>query len=211
MLTSIRQGIKDLRLDQSEVITPEKNIHKLSVDELVLKFSEMLASVGGEAHSLAGEGGLQSALSEILSEFKDKTALIPPDPELKETGVVQIIESAGMKVLYSNETPLEQAAEADIGITTAQAGIADTGTMVLFHTSKRGRLAALLPTVHLAILKKDLLFADKFNYLKETVSQGIDIGATPMTWVTGPSLTADIEKVLVRGAHGPRRVIVLLY
>ncbi len=180
-------------------------------DQIIEKFTQMLQIAGGECHVLENDKALKAKLEEILSDFSKKQILIGNDSELKEIGLPQLIEEITGKAIFPDKTQLNQSASADLGITTAQAGIADTGTAVLAHTSERGRLAALLPPVHLAILKKDLLFANKFSYLKAARSENTDLSDTPMTWVTGPSLTADIEKVLVRGAHGPRRVIVILY
>ena len=186
--------------------------------ELTLQcFSEMLQLVGGECHILAGEEAAVSVLRGLLSEVRGEGILVCSDPELEKQAVPRVIEEAGCEVFWQavrlsrGGISLEQAAKAAIGITTAQAGIADTGTVVLHHTAERGRLAALLPPVHVVFLKRDRVFPDKISYLAAVRQEGFDLGATPTTWVTGPSLTADIEKVLVRGAHGPRRLIVLLH
>lgn len=157
-----------------------------------------------------GEAAL-SVLRSLLCDDRGKDVLIPSDLELERQAVPRLIEESGCTVLRQEETSLEQAAQAAIGITTAQAGIADTGTIVLHHSFDRGRLAALLPPVHVALLRRDRIYPDKVSFLAAARTGGTDLGATPMSWVTGPSLTADIEKVLVRGAHGPRKLIVLLY
>lgn len=174
-------------------------------------FLQMLTLAGGEGHILAGEEAAFSVLRGLLSEVRGQGVLICSDPELERQAVPRLIEEAGGKALRQGEIPLQEAAKAALGITSASAGIADTGTVVLIHSTERGRLAALLPPIHVVFLKRNCVFPDKISYLAAIRQEGVNLSESSLTWVTGPSLTADIEKVLVRGAHGPRRVIVLLY
>lgn len=174
-------------------------------------FAEMLVKVGGEAHLLDGEEAAVSVLRSLLGELNGQTILLPLDPEIERMGLSRLAAEAGVKVLHPGEVPVDQTASAALGVTTAQAGIADTGTVVLLHTAERGRLAALLAPVHVVFLRKELIYPDKITFLSEARRLKLNLGGVSLTWVTGPSLTADIEKVLVRGAHGPRRVVVLVY
>jgi L-lactate dehydrogenase complex protein LldG len=175
------------------------------------RFVEMLAKVGGEGHILDGEEAVISVLRRLLSDMRGYTALLPLDPELVRLGIGRLLTENGLTILEPSVDNLESAALGSLGITTAQAGLADTGTVVLVHTQERGRLAALLAPIHLVFLKISYVYLDKVTFLAEAKPAGMDLASTPITWVTGPSLTADIEKVLVRGAHGPRRVVVILY
>jgi L-lactate dehydrogenase complex protein LldG len=94
------------------------------------------------------------------------------------------------------------------GVLTGCAGaIALTGTIVLRHSAGEGRRAlTLIPDYHLCVVFEDQVV--------ETVAQGIDNLATfathPITTVSGPSATADIEMTRVKGVHGPRTLEVLL-
>jgi L-lactate dehydrogenase complex protein LldG len=180
-------------------------------DDILRRFSERLTMVGGETHVLSGDEAVNCILRELIVEFKDQIVLLPADPELERLGIPRLMNEVAVNRIQPESSSLSLAAEAAMGITTAQAGIADTGTIVLIHSSERGRLSALLAPVHVALLKKEMIFPDKITFLAKAQQAGLDYSATSQTWVTGPSLTADIEKVLVRGAHGPRRVIVLIY
>lgn len=175
------------------------------------RFVEMLAKVGGEGHLLNGEEAALGMLRGLIGETHDQIVLVARDAELERLAVPRIVAEMGGKLVRPSQYTLDEAKDAALGITVAQAGIADTGTVVLWHDNGQGRLAALLPPTHAVLLKRADVFPDKITYLREMQRRGVDLGCTAMTWVTGPSLTADIEKVLVRGAHGPRRVIVLLY
>lgn len=93
-------------------------------------------------------------------------------------------------------------AEAEVGISGAAFGLAETGTVVL--NSKFGRLATLLPMTHVVLLPASRLVAGLPDVLKSDT--------LPSTWMlaTGPSRSADIEGALVTGVHGPGRVMVIL-
>ncbi|MBS3934479.1 MAG: lactate utilization protein [Truepera sp.] len=94
------------------------------------------------------------------------------------------------------------AAEAEVGVSGAAFGLAETGTAVL--SSDFGRLATLLPMTHVILLPASRLVAGLSEVLKT--------GALPSAWMlaTGPSRSADIEGALVTGVHGPGRVFVVL-
>jgi len=90
------------------------------------------------------------------------------------------------------------------GITVAAGAIAETGTLILTDKTTSSRLAALAPWVHVAVLRRNQIFAD----LAEAVTA---LPADPnVIWVTGPSKTADIEGILIEGVHGPGVQIALL-
>ena len=85
--------------------------------------------------------------------------------------------------------------------------MAATGTLVLTYGAGRSREPGLLPDLHIAVLAPTASLAT----LDEAVAQ-VYAGDVPraMTLVTGASATSDIEKIRVVGAHGPRRVVVVI-
>lgn len=213
ILTAIQEALRGIWHPEEIRSVPHGMPHlSTNFEEIGLRcFQEMLQAAGGEGHILADEEAALSVLRGILGEVHGHDVIVPPDPELGRLAVPRFVEESGSRVLVPGQVALEQVAKAPLGITTADAGIADTGTIVLLHTLDKGRLAALLPPIHTVMLKRERVYADKKMYLDEIRKRADILNTTPMTWVTGPSLTADIEKVLVRGAHGPRRLIVLLY
>ena len=98
-------------------------------------------------------------------------------------------------------------AEAFAGITGAAFGVAPTGTVVLTYGEGRSRATGLLPDLHVALLTADQVLPT----LDEAIAR-VYAGEVPraMTLVTGASATSDIEKIRVTGAHGPRRVAVVV-
>ena len=96
----------------------------------------------------------------------------------------------------------------DVGITSAQAGIAETGTLVLDSSVERNRLVSLVPPVHIAILDASKIFLT----LGETLAalhNGSELSPA-ITFITGPSRTADIELTLTLGVHGPQELYVII-
>lgn len=96
----------------------------------------------------------------------------------------------------------------DVGISNAQAAIAETGTLVLDSDYERHRLVSLVPPVHIAIVNA--------SDIVETLSDALalvrkDKEISPaITFITGPSRTADIELTLAIGVHGPQELYVIV-
>ncbi len=122
----------------------------------------------------------------------------------------QAIEASGIAV-HDDEPPLSRAElDAIDGVVTAAAvGIAETGTIVLDHASDQGRRAlTLVPDTHLVVVRADQVVSDvpeAVVRLAEAVTEG-----APLTWISGPSATSDIELSRVEGVHGPRNLLVVL-
>lgn len=115
-------------------------------------------------------------------------------------------EGGGWTVLR-DEPPLS-VAELDAAegvLTTAALGIAVTGTIVLDAGPGQGRRAlTLLPDYHLCVVREDQIAGD----VPEALGR---VGATaPLTWISGPSATSDIELDRVEGVHGPRTLDVIV-
>lgn len=94
-------------------------------------------------------------------------------------------------------------------VTAAAVGIAETGTIVLDHGPDQGRRAlSLVPDLHVCVVRESQLVGDvpgSLTRLRDAVEAG-----RPLTWISGPSATSDIELERVEGVHGPRTLHVLL-
>jgi L-lactate dehydrogenase complex protein LldG len=96
------------------------------------------------------------------------------------------------------------------GITGCDALIAQTGSVLLTAQSAGGRALSVLPVHHVVIATSAQLVADlpaAFEVLEHKYAPNFP---SFMTFITGPSRTGDIERVLVLGAHGPRKLTVIL-
>ncbi len=98
--------------------------------------------------------------------------------------------------------------EVKIGLTGAQAGLADTGSLVLQSGHGQGRLASLLPPVHIALLNTRNLFPTMAHFIQ--AHPGAARETSNLVLISGPSRTADIEQTLTLGVHGPKAVHIIL-
>jgi L-lactate dehydrogenase complex protein LldG len=95
----------------------------------------------------------------------------------------------------------------DAGLCTAQIGIADTGSLALCSESERHRLVSLVPPASVIVLFERDLVPDFAAALRRFGEGGLP---TTLSFITGPSRTADIELTLTVGVHGPGSVDVIL-
>ena len=122
-----------------------------------------------------------------------------------------VFDSAGMdniKRSKAKERVRQQMIDSYIGVTSADFCLADTATLVMRSRPKEARAVSLLPAIHVAVIRKEQMLTnlkELYTLLKYDPDTR-EPGVLPhhMTMISGPSKTADIELVMVHGAHGPR-------
>lgn len=118
---------------------------------------------------------------------------------LKGLGPKRIWIEPGLKVeLDRKATSTQDLWDAEIAVTRAEYGIAETGSIVVSNAGQRPRLASLAPEVHVVVLSRTAVVS--------SLDEAIEEVDRTFVIITGPSRTADIEGVIVRGAHGPREL-----
>jgi len=106
-----------------------------------------------------------------------------------------------------------QVIDSYIGITAADFCLADTATLVMRTRAGQARSVSLVPAIHIAVIELNQIIADlkELYALLKWDPQAKEEGLTNcMTFISGPSKTADIEATMVHGAHGPREVHVFV-
>ncbi len=99
----------------------------------------------------------------------------------------------------------------DAGISECDALIAQTGTVLVTNRSAGGRALSVLPPHHVVLARREQLMADlpaAFEWLKKKYA---DNYPSMISFITGPSRTGDIERILVLGAHGPKKLTILCF
>ena len=175
-------------------------------------FRQKLEMVGGHCIVVRDEAEAACSLSRILAELQT-TALRARRIALSDAPLVSRLMNAA-EVEVDELTTSPNAADLfgyDVGVTTAQAAIAETGTLVLESESERHRLVSLLPPVHVAIVKAEDIcptLGDALRYVRRDGQSGM---SRAITFITGPSRTADIELTLTIGVHGPKELFVIVW
>lgn len=99
---------------------------------------------------------------------------------------------------------------AEVGISFASAGIAATGSLLLELSDPASRSATALPPIHAVLLRASAIVPD-LSALSDTLSALLSSpGSRYLSIITGPSRTADIERVLTIGVHGPKELHILI-
>lgn len=97
----------------------------------------------------------------------------------------------------------------DVGVTGADAALAESGSLILLHGEDRPRMASLVPEVHIALLDVSLIHRTLAHWSHESPETVAE--TTNLVLVTGPSRTGDIEQQLNLGVHGPRHVHIVMF
>ncbi len=107
------------------------------------------------------------------------------------------------------ESPLRgRADDIDAGIVSASFGIAETGTVVVNSNSENTRLATMISVTNFILLNSENIVEKSFDIVTELNAWFMERNYT--AFITGPSRTADIERVLTLGAHGPAQLHIIL-
>lgn len=201
---------------------PEPRYLTVDADDLVSTFVDAVTHAAGVCHVVEGDvpDELLDRLVVELATTHDRaatdtagTTTTPPagamrvvvsaEPEARALG--DRLAARGVEVAPA--TPAT-AARAVLGITSAVAAIAATGSIVLDSRRAGGRVASLLPAVHLCVVPVNRLLTTPADVLRH-LGPGPALSPS-LVLVTGPSRTGDIEQLLTLGAHGPTGLHVVL-
>ncbi len=164
-------------------------------------FRENLVAVGGNCAVVKNSAEAMVEINRIIAALHPKkiavsdAEFITRNRQLFETNA-EILTNAAAGELFG----------CDLGITAAQFGIAETGTLVLESEKEFNRLASLVPPVHVCVLDA----ANIRQTLGETLEMLEKDLSRAVTFITGPSRTSDIELTLAIGVHGPGELYVIL-
>lgn len=168
-------------------------------------FKQHLELVDGHCIMARSESEIADALTRIISKLRAQRIAISDVPFVERVMHLTDLEIEAMSIAPD----ASEIFSFDVGITTAQAAIAETGTLVLDSADERHRLVSLVPPVHIAIVDASRIvrtLGAALNLLRD----GKEISPA-VTFITGPSRTADIELTLTIGVHGPQELYVIVH
>jgi L-lactate dehydrogenase complex protein LldG len=171
--------------------------------EIELLFAE-IRQLAGQARRIRSRGELAQALAGLVEVELIRRATIWDTPDLRALDVAETLDVLRVQ-LVPPDADTGELATCDLGVTGADLVLPETGTLVLRTSAVQPQAVSLLPRIHLAIFRPLALRADlhpAFDLIKHDRHALL---------ITGPSRTADIEKTLVIGMHGPKALHVWCY
>lgn len=195
--------------DSAWTRTPERPFESERIEDPPSRFLQELDAVGGHGKRVNSMDEAREYIIALAKEREAKLLVRWDVQELEMLGVDEPLKEAGVKVVPWRELEnfREISGEADIGLSTAEWAIAETGSLVLESGPGKGRTVTLLPPTYVAILPVERVL----RTLSETIGKYAD-GNLPanLCFHTGPSRSGDIEMSLAVGVHGPGDVHVLV-
>jgi len=175
----------------------------LTTPERVEFFVQQFIKLNGKPVRVRSRVEAAAAVRDLMDGHK---AVASNAPFLSECGIPNL---AGVQTGFTSREELRAAcAMADFGITSADYALADTGTFVMIASPQEARLVSLLPPAHIGVIPANRLLPN-LDELFVRVPRPAD-HASSMVLITGPSRTADIEQILVRGVHGPGEIYAVI-
>lgn len=175
--------------------------HILAPDAMLELFVDNLRDYRAVVHETTADDAAE-LIDSVLATHGCASVVVAPglDLRLRPTSI-DIVEDHGLTAGDLDRI--------DAVITTCAIGIAQTGTIVLDHSGSQGRRAlSLVPDVHVCVVEAEQVVTsvpEAVALLRGSIDDGL-----PLTWISGPSATSDIELDRVEGVHGPRQLEVLL-
>jgi L-lactate dehydrogenase complex protein LldG len=174
-----------------------------SAEQRIARFTAALEELAGRVLRCPSGDAAREAVSALIA---GKRAIASRASYLRTCGITGL---ENVDSEFSDATAYRQAcAEADVGITGADYALADTGSLAMISGSEESRLVSLLPPAHIAVVPLSRLI-ESLDELLVRVPKPADVTSS-LVLITGPSRTADIEQILVRGVHGPGEITVIL-
>jgi L-lactate dehydrogenase complex protein LldG len=184
---SLRPDIYESRLPESVAAETER-------------FLDEVRKLSGVAQKLTPDS-VSDALKSLVAEQNIRKATLWHTPLFEQLGLENTLRSLGVD-LVSPTADKHEMALCDLGITEADYILPETGTLVLKSSTEQPRAVSLLPRIHLAIVRPEMLRPDMHQVFAEAKDSNY------LVFITGPSRTADIELTVTLGVHGPKNLFV---
>lgn len=170
------------------------------------QFKVIAERIGADVHRFPSKKEAIEALRGLCDKEKveDKAgslAVWAACPVLDQGVQEEFAKIPGVKLTATRE----DAAAALIGISQVDWALADTGSLVQYASAVDKRIVSMLPEIHVAFLPTEKILPDMPSWIEKNDPAALD---GYMAVISGPSRTADIERVLTIGVHGPRRLVI---
>ncbi len=200
------------RLPVHPDLDPGLLVADLAAVDLVELFSSRVAEVDGVVHRPGSVDDVAALVFGIARSHEASSFMAWDEAELGVAGVAAHLVAGGLREV-SGAVPHDGRLEhqmgymdLSLGVTGAEAGFAESGTVVVRSGPGRPRMASVVPLVHVALLRVERIHRSLTHWIGSA-----DVAAAAnVVAITGPSRTADIEQNINVGVHGPRHLHVIL-
>jgi L-lactate dehydrogenase complex protein LldG len=183
---------------------PERTYRRrgaLGADARVELFCRRVNEYRAEVQRIA-EAQLATVITAVCAERNAARLVVP-------SGVPAAWRNAGIELVEDHDLSTVELDRVDGALTGCTAGIAETGTIVLSAGAAEGRRAlTLVPDLHVCVVREQQIGELLPEVLAKLAGENLD--RRPLTFISGPSATSDIELSRVEGVHGPRDLVVLV-
>jgi L-lactate dehydrogenase complex protein LldG len=194
---------------------PKLREHSLTGEAVIEKFSKTLVEETGVVHRVKTPEEVLAKLAQIAAEESLKRVMVSDDEIMAPLNLKAWGEKTKIQVMTPKDFPDRNSFRdavfdrADAGITGVDFAVAESGSLGLAFHKDQARLVSLAPILHIAIVPVERVLAYYEQGIKKIFGEK---GKYPgqFVFITGPSMTGDIEGVLFKGMHGPRKVFVIL-
>ena len=207
--------VRSASSELDQLVSEIKKNCELRRGELIEQFESELRRVGGRFHRATTVESAFQYIEQVASVRQAKTIIAWETQVINDIELAGKLDEKGLELLTetADREFIPTAAMSDVGVSGVDFALADTGTLVLLARKGQARSISLLPPVHIAVMKPEQVLSglsDLFPLLRvEAQADGRDLSSA-ITFITGPSRTADIELTLVVGVHGPQQLHVVL-
>lgn len=178
---------------------------------LIAQFKSELEIINGECFVASNYEIAAKIIASFINENQYKSALVNNRFQLNESLFV----NSAINIKYVEEFGTDEefkngVAEADVAVSYAEYLVAQTGSAILIASNNEPRLLSLLPRANIIVSEVANIVPDLSVAVKLLNSRNLFVESNCVTIISGPSRTADIEKVLVTGVHGPKKLCVII-
>lgn len=220
VLAAVARGVRTGELPPGASLDhpgePPPVVRPADRESLVASFTRQLTTLMGVVHRVPEDRAAVEQVLALVFSRGARRVLAWDDEHLQPRGLGEALRARGV-VTESCLLPadpaeryvrLQELDDVVVGITGAFGALADTGSIVAASGPGRGRIASLLPPMHIAVVRAEQL-ATSIGAFFAANPRATDVGSNVVI-ITGPSRTGDIEGTLVLGVHGPGELHVVL-
>lgn len=197
----------------------------IAPEDRLTRFEAELGKVAGLSYRASTELELERILRTIIDSSQSAEVVLTRNPLLGQIGLPEKLHAwgksgthwtvglAGKPEATSAEEFRARCFSAGVGISGVDYVLAETGSLVLTSQTEGCQLASLAPPIHVALYCRSQILSSLDDILERLPVGGTHSGTAlgrSAVFITGPSRTADIEQILIRGVHGPREVHAIL-